>query len=185
MMNKNKLTDVPTLVFGDRNLTMVAKAKKMGLGSEWIEGDPMNASDLDAIVSPANTIGEMAGGYDLVIRTRLGAEVERRVKESIKSEKMFLGMARVLETGASIPKIIVVPTVMATTCAVPSKTPGTDVIEIGTYNLMMEAYRNNIKRVGTVLLGGGIGALSPDAALAAMELGYFRAYEEIDELIYG
>jgi O-acetyl-ADP-ribose deacetylase (regulator of RNase III) len=185
--------DIPVLVFGDLNRSVVEKAKQIGLGSDWLEGDPMN-SELEAIVSPANTAGEMSGGYDLVIRNRLGAGVEHRVKASIEKSPMYLGQARVLETGSSIPWIIVVPTVVGTltgsgghsgASALPSKTPGADVIEKGTYNLMMEAYKHGISRVGTVLLGGGSGGLSAEVALAAMNEGYFRAYEEIDEKIFG
>ena len=66
-----------------------------------------------------------------------------------------------------------------------SKTPSADVIERGTYNLMIQAFQYGISRVGTVLLGGGVGGVNTDTALAAMSEGYFRAYEEIDELIYG
>ncbi|MDB4542911.1 macro domain-containing protein [bacterium] len=183
---------IPVLVFGDINRTVVGKARRLGLGQEWIEGDPMSAG-LDAIVSPANTAGEMSGGYDLVIRNRLGNKVEASVMESLKETPIYLGQARALKTGAAIPWIIVVPTVVGKLAgsggntevgSLQSRTPGPDVIESGTYNLMMMAFQNRIDRVGTVLLGGGVGGVNTDIALSAMNDGYFRAYEEIDELIY-
>jgi len=65
------LEQVPILVFGDRDRAIVDEAKSIGLGEDWVYGDPMSVQ-LDAIVSPANTVGEMSGGYDLVIRNRLG-----------------------------------------------------------------------------------------------------------------
>ena len=74
MVNEMEMSlGVPVLVFGDLNRSVVARARRIGLGSDWVEGDPMK-SNLDAIVSPANTVGEMSGGYDLVIRNRLGTD---------------------------------------------------------------------------------------------------------------
>ena len=70
------MQQVPKLIFGDSKHSTVDQAQKMGLGEEWVYGDPM-AQELNAIVSPANTVGEMSGGYDLVIRNRLGRQVEQ------------------------------------------------------------------------------------------------------------
>ena len=181
---------VPILVFGDRNPDVVEQAKKIGLGEEFIQGDPMNA-EIDAIVSPANTVGEMSGGYDLVIRNRLGVAVETAVMKSLEKTKIYLGQARVFATGhPSIKSLIVVPTVVGSLVGgnnevgtLQSRTPSTDVIETGAYNLMMEAYRHGIRKVGSVLLGGGVGGLRKDAALKAMLSGYGKAYDEIYELI--
>ncbi len=77
--------EVPSLIFGDLNPSVVEAAKKMNLGEEWVFGDPMSVP-LHAIVSPANTLGEMSGGYDLVIRNKLGASVERRVMQNLAEE---------------------------------------------------------------------------------------------------
>lgn len=184
--------EIPNLVFGDLNPSVVESAKKMNLGEEWVFGDPMSVP-LHAIVSPANTLGEMSGGYDLVIRNKLGASVERLVMQNLAEEPILLGQARALETGAKIPWIIVVPTVIGKAAgssgptsvgSLQSKTPSPDVIERGTYNLMHEAFRRGIHRIGTVLLGGGVGGVNADAALRAMLAGYLKAYDEIDALIY-
>tara|TARA_R110002072_G_C7974114_1_gene535140 strand:- start:243 stop:824 length:582 start_codon:yes stop_codon:yes gene_type:complete len=189
-----KTFDIPELIFGDQNLAVVERARKMGLGCDWVDGDPMKTS-LDAIVSPANTVGEMSGGYDLVIRNRLGSGVERTVMASLEQSPLYLGHARALKIESSIiPWIIVVPTVVGKLAgsggntevgSLQSKTPSAGVIENGTYNLMMEAHKHGISRIGTVLLGGGVGGMNADEALVAMNNGYFRAYEEIDEIIYG
>ena len=53
------------------------------------------------------------------------------------------------------------------------------------YSAMLAAHKSAIKRVGTVLLGGGVGGLRSEVALKAMNDGYFRAYEEIDEILFG
>ena len=187
------MKSVPRLVFGDRYADIVEMARKIGLGEEWCDGDPLKAK-LDAIVSPANTIGEMSGGYDLVIRNTLGADVETRVMQSLEEAPLYLGQARALETGSYIHWIIVVPTVVAKPAgssgnnavgSLQSRTPGPEVIERGTYNFMIEAYRNGIERVGTVLLGGGVGGIDRQTAIRAMLTGYNCAYDAIDEMEFG
>ncbi|EED31267.1 Appr-1-p processing enzyme family protein [gamma proteobacterium NOR5-3] len=185
--------EIPTLIFGDSNRSVVENARRVGLGAEWIDGDPMLASP-DAIVSPANTVGEMSGGYDLEIRTKLGIGVEKTVMRSLRESPLLLGQARALKTQSKIPWIIVVPTVVGKLAgsggnteigSLQTKTPSRDVIENGAYNLMHEAFRHGILRVGTVLLGGGVGGFNTAEAVQAMNEGYFRAYEEIDEILYG
>ena len=105
------MQQVPKLIFGDSKHSTVDQAKKMGLGEEWVYGDPM-AQELNAIVSPANTVGEMSGGYDLVIRNRLGRQVEQKAMASLADSPMYLGQARVVATQANIPWLIIVPTVV-------------------------------------------------------------------------
>ena len=184
------LKEVPILVFGDRTSSVVDMAKKIGLGEEWVVGDPMNAN-VNAIVSPANTIGDMSGGYDLVIRNKLGSHVEDLAIESLRHSELPMGGARAIKTQSSIPWMIIVPTVVGSLSggntqvgSLQSKTP-IDVIERGAYNMMMEAYRNNIPRLGSVLLGGGVGGVLKDKAIRAMFDGYMKAFDEIDELIWG
>lgn len=181
---------VPVLVFGDRSPYIVEKAQKIGLGEEHIHGDPMTA-DIQAIVSPANTIGDMSGGYDLVIRNRLGIEVEDDVKESLSKFPLYLGQARTIKThDPKIKRLIVVPTVVGalrggntSIGSLQTMTPSMDVIERGAYNLMIEAYKAGISKVGTVLLGGGVGGAPKEQALRAMLEGYGKAYDEIYEQI--
>jgi len=184
-------SDVPILVFGDRSPYVVETAQKIGLGEEFVNGDPMS-TDIDAIVSPANTVGEMSGGYDLVIRNRLGLGVEKHVMASLEQNKIYLGQARTFDTGhPQIKKLIVVPTVVGamrggntSAGTLQTLTPSMDVIELGAYNLMMDAYRHGVKKVGTVLLGGGVGGARKDEALRAMLKGYGKAYDEIYDLIF-
>ena len=171
---------------------MVETARKLNLGEEWVFGDPMSVA-LDAVVSPANTIGEMSGGYDLVIRNTLGAAVQKIVMQSLESSPLYLGQARAIKTDLKIPWVIVVPTVVGkgagtagptSVGSLQSTTPSPDVVERGAYNLMMEAFRNGISRVGSVLLAGGVGGMNSETALKAMLNGYLLAYDEIDEIIH-
>ena len=43
------MQQVPKLIFGDSKHSTVDQAQKMGLGEEWVYGDPM-AQELNAIV---------------------------------------------------------------------------------------------------------------------------------------
>jgi len=187
-----KLRTVPTMVFGDRNLAVVAKAEAIGLGDEWIKGDPMNATNLDAVVSPANTVGEMSGGYDLVIRNRLGATVENIAMKSLAEEKIYLGQCRVVKSGNGIiPNLMIVPTVVGalsggnTSAGTLQSKTDPEVIRKATYNMMMEAFNNGIERFATVLLGAGVGGVDTETAMKMMWVGYLDAYDEIDCEIYG
>ena len=187
-----KLRTVPTMVFGDINLAVVAKAEAIGLGDEWVKGDPMNATNLDAIVSPANTVGEMSGGYDLIIRNKLGMVVEDIAMKSLANEKIYLGQCRVVKSGNGvIPNLMIVPTVVGalrggntSAGSLQSKTDP-EVIRKAAYNMMMEAFNSGIDRFATVLLGAGVGGVDTDTALTMMLDGYLDAYDEIDELIFG
>jgi len=193
-MNKKmkKLRTVPTMIFGDINLAVVAKAEAIGLGDEWIKGDPMNATNLDAVVSPANTVGEMSGGYDLVIRNRLGATVENIAMKSLAEEKIYLGQCRVVKSGNGIiPNLMIVPTVVGalsggnTSAGTLQSKTDPEVIRKATYNMMMEAFNNGIERFATVLLGAGVGGVDTETAMKMMWIGYLDAYDEIDCEIYG
>jgi len=112
---------------------------------------------------------------------------------SLSAEKLFLGQARVVETGSpSITRMIIVPTVVGALAggntavgSLQTKTPSLDLIEAGAYNFMWAAFRGGISRVGSVLLGGGVGGTPKSAALRAMLKGYERAYDEIDEVLFG
>ena len=82
---------------------------------------------VDVITSPANTVGEMSGGYDLVIRNTLGNIVEANAEASIKRLPIRLGRSRIVATSnpgtpyAAITPTVVgrVPKVIATDLPVP------------------------------------------------------------------
>lgn len=184
--------DVPVMVFGDMDASVVSKAERLGLGEEFVRGDPMKARNLDAVVSPANTVGEMSGGYDLVIRNKLGMQVQVRAMKSLERQKMYLGQCRIIPSGnGRIPYLMIVPTVVGQlrggnteVGSLQTKTPP-EVIKKGAYNMMMEAHRKGIDRFATVLLGGGVGGVPKEQALKLMLDGYLQAYDEIDEIIFG
>jgi len=117
-----------------------------------------------------------------------------------KKRKMYVGLdlgtlqscilTKLSKPGTGEHHGVVVPTVVGSLVGgnnevgtIQSLTPSIDVIEIGAYNLLMEAYRSGVKRVGSVLLGGGVGGIRKELALKAMLAGYGKAYDEIYEFI--
>jgi O-acetyl-ADP-ribose deacetylase (regulator of RNase III) len=80
---------------------------------EVVEG---NLLDLrcDAIVSPANSFGDMSGGIDKAIDDFHHGEAQSRVREAIKDQflgELPVGMALIVEVpGPSIPFVVAAPT---------------------------------------------------------------------------
>jgi O-acetyl-ADP-ribose deacetylase (regulator of RNase III) len=176
---------LPILCIGDRKSAAVEHAERYGLGDEWYAGwDPLAIPALDGIVSPANTIGEMSGGYDLTLRTayqRQKIAIQPIVQKSIREKKIHLGEARALHVGGTIPWLIVVPTVIGKNDEhglMQSATPSADIISKGTYSLMKAAMDAGLARIGTVLLGAGVGGMTYTKSVNAMADGYFQFLDD-------
>lgn len=176
---------LPILCVADRKSAAVEHAEKLGLGDEWYPGwDPLEIPNIDAIVSPANTLGEMSGGYDLVLRNAYQHQkiaIQPIVQENLRKSPLELGEACAVATGGKIPWLIVVPTVLGKNDAhgkLQSRTSHVDVLRRGTYNLMRAALACDASRIGTVLLGAGIGGINYMHAIAAMSEGYFDFLDE-------
>jgi O-acetyl-ADP-ribose deacetylase (regulator of RNase III) len=178
---------LPTLCIADRKPAAVEHAKKIGLGDEWYPGwDPLEIPNIDAIVSPANTIGEMSGGYDLTLRNAFQHQkiaIQPIVQNSLHETPITLGEARIVRTGGKIPWLIVVPTVIGKNDnhgKMQSRTPHSDILVRGTYNLMREATNFGVQRIGTVLLGAGVGGINYLKVVEAMAEGYFEYLDEFE-----
>ncbi|MDA9224711.1 hypothetical protein N9P17_07385 [Tateyamaria sp.] len=176
---------LPILCLADRKSAAIEYAESQGLADEWYPGwDPLAIPELDGIISPANTIGEMSGGYDLALRTayqRQKIAIQPIVQNSIRNKPIHLGEARAIQVGGQIPWLLVVPTVVGkndTHGSLQSTTPGTDIISLGTYNFLVEAMTAGLSRVGTVLLGAGVGGLNYMKSVDAMAEGYFQFLDE-------
>jgi O-acetyl-ADP-ribose deacetylase (regulator of RNase III) len=76
--------------------------------------DDFFSRDADALVSPANSFGNMDGGLDAAIRATLGGQIEQRVQDMIIDRyhgEMPVGAAEVVPTGHSRwPFLVVAPT---------------------------------------------------------------------------
>jgi len=59
-----------------------------------------------------------------------------------------------------------------------SITPGPDIVSKATYNMMIVSLNAGLRRIGTVLLGAGVGGLNYMESVNAMSEGYFRFLDE-------
>ena len=125
-----------------------------------------------AVVSPANSYGEMGGGVDLVYRNHFGREIERRVQAKIQQtfgNYLPIGEPVLVETGSTvIPHLITAPTMFL-------PEPTTD----GTVYLAMAAVLKLARSRADVLesifcpgMGTGVGRLPFAAAASAMAKAY-------------
>jgi O-acetyl-ADP-ribose deacetylase (regulator of RNase III) len=127
-----------------------------------------------AIVSPANSYGEMGGGVDLVYRNYFGREIERRVQAKIREafgNYLPIGEAVVVETGSTvIPHLISAPTMF-----LPEPTTEENVyLAMAAVLKLVGSSKNLIDAVFCPGMGTGVGCLPFAAAASAMA----RAYED-------
>ncbi len=80
---------------------------------EVVHGD-FFSRPTDAMVSPANSFGIMDGGLDLLIRERLGRDIELRTRERIRERhhgELPVGLAEIVETDhTDWPYLVCAPT---------------------------------------------------------------------------
>lgn len=136
---------------------------------------------VDAVVSPANSNGDMNGGIDRLYQRRW-PDIEAKVKQEIVNRygegQMPIGDAFVIKTGdPDIPNLIVSPTM--------SQAGGQTDVQISglaTMAALKAADDAGLKSVTLPGMGTGIGGLNPQKAGEQMVLAqdYFEAYQDGD-----
>ncbi|MEL6105692.1 MAG: macro domain-containing protein, partial [Planctomycetota bacterium] len=141
---------------------------------EVLTGDLLQLK-VDAIVSPANSFGDMSGGIEKAIDDRFNGEAQRRIVARIRAE--FLGELpvgrAVIEQMPDCQFIVVSPTM---------RTP-TDVSHtINAYLAMRAAFvalqkhnENSLEPIQTVAIPGlctGVGRMSPQDSASQMRAAY-------------
>jgi O-acetyl-ADP-ribose deacetylase (regulator of RNase III) len=129
------------------------------------------AADVDAIVSPANSFGQMDGGIDLHYRNQLGLKVERRLQELIakryENGELPVGEALCVPTGhARIKRMIAAPTMRT-----PQNIRGTDNVFRATLAALRVAgalREPEVGRLGMPGMGTGVGRMDPHDAAEQM-----------------
>ncbi|MBY0233299.1 MAG: macro domain-containing protein [Gemmataceae bacterium] len=140
-------------------------------GVEVVQGDLLDL-DADALVSPANSFGDMGGGIDKAIDDFHGGEAQRRVRAAI--EERFLGE---LPVGAAL--VVEMPSqrfpflVCAPTMRVPGPVAGT----LNAYLAMRAAcvaalLDGRIRSLAVPGLCTGVGAMPADRAAEQMRAAY-------------
>jgi O-acetyl-ADP-ribose deacetylase (regulator of RNase III) len=169
----------PLLSLGDRTSDVahaLAEAFAEVPGVQVLEGDLLDA-DCEAIVSPANSFGDMGGGIDKAIDDLHQGAAQRAVRAAI-AERFYgelpVGMALIVEVpGPRFPLIVVAPTM---------RVPGKIGHSLNAYLSMRAALvavrRHNdlghrpIRHLAVPGLGTGIGGMGAAEAAHQMRTAY-------------
>lgn len=129
--------------------------------------------EVDCIVSPANSFGEMTGGYDKAITKYLGADFMEKVKKYIDLNyygEQPVGTSFMIETSKKDLKLIHTPTM---------RTPEVILDERIIYQCMrttlMCALENDINKIVIPAFGGACGQVNPITIASMMR----KAYQQI------
>jgi O-acetyl-ADP-ribose deacetylase (regulator of RNase III) len=136
--------------------------------------------DCDAIVSPANSIGDMGGGIDKAIDDFHIGEAQRRLMAAIAEEffgEMPVGVALVLQlTSRRFPFLVAAPTMR-----VPGSVAGSINAYLAMRAVLVALLRHNatsnrpIRSIAVPGLGTGVGGIAPADAADQM----WAAYENV------
>lgn len=143
---------------------------------EVVRGDLLNL-DCQAIVSPANSFGDMGGGIDKAIDDFHAGEAQRRVTAAIREQflgELPVGVALVVEVPARrFPFVVAAPTMR-----IPGSVEGTINAYLAMRAALVAVARHNalggtpIRTLAVPGLGTGVGGLDPDDAAGQMREGF-------------
>lgn len=130
----------------------------------------MDNHTIDCVVSPGNSKGIMAGGYDLAITKYFGWDLTKKVQKYIIDNFHGLqpvGSAFITDIPNSNVKLIHCPTMIS-----PSVIKDTKVIYNCMLNTLKVAKANNIQSIVIPAFGGATGQVSPEEIAKQMYLAY-------------
>lgn len=129
-----------------------------------------NKNKIDCLVSPANSFGRMAGGYDAVLSNILGWDFQLKVQKYIKDNfngEQPVGTSFIIKT--NIPNLSLIHT---PTMRVPSKIKDDKVICQCMLSTLTCALNNNVNNIVIPVFGGSCGGISSEVAAKRMREGY-------------
>jgi O-acetyl-ADP-ribose deacetylase (regulator of RNase III) len=145
---------------------------------EVVQGNLLDLS-CDAVVSPANSFGDMSGGIDKAIDDFHKGEAQRRLRHAIAEHflgELPVGMALVVELAAArFPFVIAAPTM---------RIPGSLNAYLAMRAALIAVLRHNVaalRKIRTVAipgLGTGVGGLYPAEAAEQMRAAHASVIEE-------
>lgn len=139
---------------------------------------PIPENDISAIISPANSFGDLQGGIDLAYYTKFGYELEGKLQKVIREHKfgeLVVGDALIID----IPRKENMYLISAPTMRVPMGIKGTANAYLAFRAALIELIKFNSankKAITHVLcpgLGTGIGKMSPEVCAKQM----YHAYD--------
>jgi O-acetyl-ADP-ribose deacetylase (regulator of RNase III) len=146
---------------------------------EVVHGDLLDL-DADAVVSPANSFGDMGGGIDKAIDDFHGGEAQRRVTAAIAEQflgELPVGAAVVVELPARrFPFVVAAPTMR-----IPGSVQGSLNAYLSMRAALVAVLRHNrgrgrpIRSLAVPGLGTGVGGMDPVEAAEQMRAAYDSA----------
>lgn len=119
----------------------------------------MKNYNVDCVVSPGNSHGVMAGGYDRALSEYFGWDLTKRVQKYIIDNfdgVQPVGTSIIMDTGIDDIKLIHTPTMIN-----PSKIHDANVVYECTKSTLELASKNKIQNIVVPAFGGACGGLSP------------------------
>ena len=164
------------VLIADRKPAVITAVEECNPSFDFELGDPL-AYDIDAVVSPANTMGIMNGGYDAVLRRYFGVTIEMRVRQYIDKFPVSVGEAISVLTGhEKVPYLIVSPTVSVSGEGL----SGHESVSYScAYASVIAAHKRGASYLGMTGLGTGVGGLSVRDAVRQQVKGIEDALERI------
>lgn len=126
----------------------------------------MSTHFVDCVVSPGNSHGVMAGGYDRALSEHFGWDLTKRVQEYIKLNfggQQPVGSSFIIDTGHEGISLIHTPSMIN-----PSRIQDSNVVYDCTKSTLEVAIDNKITSIVIPAFGGACGGLHPDVIAEKM-----------------
>lgn len=166
------------IILLDRNIKMCEEWNKYFKGFSDVEvvcGDILkyDISNIDCLVSPANSYGIMNGGYDLALTRMFGNELQLKVQEYIINNlygEQPVGSSIIVDIPNTNKKLIHTPTMR-----IPSPIVDSEIVYTSMRSTLICALKNNIQSIIIPAFGGATGMVKE--RIIAKEM--FKAYIQI------
>ena len=139
----------------------------------------MDTTDVECVVSPANSFGIMDGGYDLAISEWFEWKQQDLVKDYIQKHyygEQPVGTSFIIDTDVKGIKLIHTPTMRT-----PSPIKEPLIVYQCMRTTLMVALDNNIKSIIIPAFGGLCGGLSPQVICEMMWKGYRQIFLQAED----
>jgi len=125
----------------------------------------------DAMVSPANSFGDMGGGVDKMIDDYFKGEAQRTIQQKIREDwsgELPVGVAVIIEpTSQKTPVIICAPTMR-----IPGNIQGTITVYLAMRAMILTAQRAHLRHVACSGFGTGVGGMPYEEAARQMKVAF-------------
>ena len=136
--------------------------------SEFMNSHP----EVDCIVSPANSFGQMTGGYDQAISDYLGWDFQKKVQAYIKENyhgEQVVGSSFIINTDKDNLKLIHTPTMR-----VPTIVKDPELVYHCTRSTLLCALNNNVQNIVLPAFCSGCGMVDESTVAILMKKAYMQ-----------